>query len=160
LSGIEAVTGASSGKHAMRRGNQLRCGCCSRVASPFNDTSRSEAKPTRTIPRMKPTSRNAKEITCWTRFGVLIHFAISGMNNADSALCVIRKSPASRAGAFTIASPGCWVVPTVPRTAFYFIRSATTGFTTSVFLYRNRVSPKEAFEGLEPCDRETITHGS
>jgi RNA-directed DNA polymerase len=25
---------------------------------------------------------------------------------------------------------------------------------------RSRVSLKEAFEGLEPCDRETITHGS
>jgi hypothetical protein len=24
----------------------------------------------------------------------------------------------------------------------------------------SRVSLKEAFEGLEPCDRETITHGS
>jgi hypothetical protein len=27
-----------------------------------------------------------------------------------------------------------------------------TGFTTSVFLYRNRVSLKEAFEGLELCE--------
>jgi len=34
----------------------------------------------------------------------------------------------------------------VPRTAFYFIPSAMTG----VFPFRNRVSPKEAFEGLEP----------
>jgi hypothetical protein len=29
-----------------------------------------------------------------------------------------------------------------------------TGFTTSVFLSRNRVSPKEAFEGLELCERK------
>jgi hypothetical protein len=27
-----------------------------------------------------------------------------------------------------------------------------TGFTTNVFLSRNRVSPKEAFEGLELCE--------
>jgi len=81
-------------------------------------------------------------------FRVLILFAISGMNNADSALCAIRKSPGSRAGAFTTASPACWVVRKVPRTAFYFIRSATTGLIASIFMYRNRVSPKEAFEGL------------
>jgi hypothetical protein len=37
----------------------------------------------------------------------------------------------------------------VPRTAFYFIPSAMTGFIVSVFLFRNRVSSKEAFEGLE-----------
>ncbi len=35
--------------------------------------------------------------------------------------------------------------------AFYFIRSAMTRFTSNVFLSRNRVSPKEAFEGLELC---------
>jgi hypothetical protein len=29
-----------------------------------------------------------------------------------------------------------------------------TGFTTNVFLSRNRVSPKEAFEGLELCERK------
>src|SRR6267143_2959661 len=29
-----------------------------------------------------------------------------------------------------------------------------TGFTTCVFLSRNRVSPKEAFEGLELCERK------
>jgi len=43
------------------------------------------------------------------------------------------------------------VVRTAPKTAFYFIRSAMTGFTTSAFLSRNRVSP-EAFEGLELCE--------
>ena len=36
------------------------------------------------------------------------------------------------------------------RTAFYFIPSAMTGFIVSIFSFRNRVSPKEAFEGLEP----------
>jgi hypothetical protein len=37
----------------------------------------------------------------------------------------------------------------VPRTAFYLIPSAMTGFIVSVFAFRNRVSFKEAFEGLE-----------
>jgi hypothetical protein len=38
----------------------------------------------------------------------------------------------------------------MPRIAFYFIQSAMTGFIVSAFPYRNRVSFKEAFEGLEP----------
>jgi len=37
----------------------------------------------------------------------------------------------------------------VLRTAFYFIPSAMTGSIVSVFSFRNRVSAKEAFEGLE-----------
>ena len=37
----------------------------------------------------------------------------------------------------------------MPGTAFYFIPSVMTGFIVSVFPFRNRVSPKEAFEGLE-----------
>jgi hypothetical protein len=37
----------------------------------------------------------------------------------------------------------------VPRTAFYFIPSAMTGFIVNAFPFRNRVSFKEAFEGLE-----------
>ena len=37
----------------------------------------------------------------------------------------------------------------MPRTAFYFIPSAVTGFIVNVFSFRNRVSFKEAFEGLE-----------
>jgi hypothetical protein len=41
------------------------------------------------------------------------------------------------------------VVPPALRTTLYFIRSALTGFTTNDFPSRNRVSPKEAFEGLE-----------
>ena len=40
----------------------------------------------------------------------------------------------------------------MPRTAFYFIPSAMTGFIVSVFPFRNRVSSKEAFEVLEPDD--------
>ena len=39
----------------------------------------------------------------------------------------------------------------MPKTAFYSIRSATTGFTVSVFLYPSRVSLKEAFAVLELC---------
>ena len=123
-------------------GNQLRCGCCSRVAYSLNDTSKSEAKLTRTILHMKPTSSNAEKMTCWTRFGVLVPFASSGMNNADFALCAIQKSLGSRVGAFTIAFPASWVVRAASRTEFYFIRSAITGFTTSVLLYPNRVSFK------------------
>ncbi len=38
------------------------------------------------------------------------------------------------------------------RTAFCFIRSATTEFIANASPYRNRVSLKEAFEGLEPDD--------
>jgi len=52
----------------------------------------------------KPTSKNAKGLTCWTRFGVPILFATSGMNNADFARSAIQKSPGSQAGAFTTAS--------------------------------------------------------
>ena len=44
------------------------------------------------------------------------------------------------------------MVRKAPRTAFYFIQSAMTGFTVSAFLSRNRVSPKEALEGLELCE--------
>jgi hypothetical protein len=44
------------------------------------------------------------------------------------------------------------VVRKTPRTAFYFIQSAMTGFTASAFLSRNRASLKEAFEGLELCE--------
>jgi len=40
----------------------------------------------------------------------------------------------------------------VPRTAFYFIPSAMTGFIVKVFPFRNRVSSKEAFAGPELCD--------
>ena len=44
------------------------------------------------------------------------------------------------------------MVRKAPRTAFYFIQSAMTGFIASAFLSRNRVSLKEAFEGLELCE--------
>ena len=78
----------------------------------------------------------------------LVPFASSGMNKADFALCATQKSLGSRAGASTIAFPVLWVVRAASRTESYFIRSATTGFTTSVSLSRNRVSLQEAFEGL------------
>jgi hypothetical protein len=70
------------------------------------------------------------------------------MNNVDFARSAIQKSLGSRAGVCITASPVCWAVPLVPRTAFYFIPSAMTGFIVSVFPFRNRVSFKEAFEGL------------
>ena len=88
-------------------------------------------------------------LTCWKRFGVPALFAISGMNNVDYARSAIQKSLGSRPGACITASPVCWAVPLVPRTAFSFIPSAMTGFIVSVFPFRNRVSFKEAFEGLE-----------
>jgi hypothetical protein len=48
----------------------------------------------------------------------------------------------------------------VQITAYYFIQSATTGFIANIFPYRNRVSLKEAFEGLEPDEYESLTSGS
>src|SRR5580693_10154825 len=71
------------------------------------------------------------------------------MNNVVSARCAIQKSPGSQAGAFITASHVRWVVRQLLATAFYFIPSAMTGFIVSVFPFRNRVSFKEAFEGLE-----------
>src|ERR1700679_3642322 len=45
-----------------------------------------------------------------------------------------------------------WVVLRVQTTASCSIQSATTGFIVNIFPYRNRVSPKEAFEEPEPDD--------
>ncbi len=71
-----------------------------------------DAKVSRTVPRglddrkvVRLLGKNAKGLTCWTRFGVPALFAISGMNNVDSAPSAIQKSPGSQAGAFFIASP-------------------------------------------------------
>ena len=149
LNGVRTAIGPSSVKPAMTRDGRLKSGCTTPRALPSNDTSRLKAKLTRTIQPMKPTSKNGKGLTCWKRFGVLALFAISGMSNVDSARSAIQKSPGSPAGACTTASPVCWAVPLVPRTAFYFIPSAMTGFIVSIFPFRNRVSPTEAFEGLE-----------
>jgi hypothetical protein len=142
-------TGPSSVKPAMTKDRPIKSGCTTPRALPSNGTSRSKAKPTRTIQPMKPTSKSGKGLTCWKRFGVLVLFAISGMNNVDSARCAIQKAPGSQAGGFITASPVGWVVRQVLRTAFYFIPSAMTGFIVRVFPFRNRVSSKEAFEGLE-----------
>ena len=71
-----------------------------------------------------------------------------------SARCAIQKSPGSQAGAFITASHVRWVVRQLLPTAFYFIPSAMTGFIVSVFPFRNRVSSKEAFEGLELGERK------
>ena len=74
------------------------------------------------------------------------------MNNVVSVWHARPKSPASRDGACTPASPASWVVRPVPRTASYFIPSVMTGSTAYVFLFPNCVSLNEAFEGLEPDD--------
>ncbi len=134
------------------RGSPIKSGCYSLPVLPSNDMSRLKATRTPTILPAKPTSRNAKRITCGTRSEALVFFAISGMNNVVSVWHARPKSPASRAGACTPASPASWVVRPVPRTASYFIPSAMTGSTAFVFLYPNRVSFNEAFEVLEPDD--------
>jgi hypothetical protein len=54
---------------------------------------------------VKPTLKNAMGITCGRVFGVLELFAFSGMNNADSVLCVIQKSVVPRDGGFIATSP-------------------------------------------------------
>ncbi len=97
--------GPSSVKPAMTKDRQIKFGCTTPRALPSNGTSRSKAKPTRTIQPMKPISKNGNKITCWKRFGVHALFAISGMNNVDSARCAIHKSPGSQAGPFITASP-------------------------------------------------------
>ena len=67
---------------------------------------------------MNPTSRNAKETIWRIRFGVLKHFAFSGIYSAACALYVIYGSRDSRIGAFIIASPVRRVVPGVQITAY------------------------------------------
>lgn len=60
------------------------------------------------------------------------------------------------------AFPAGWVVHEAQKTACYFIPRAMTGFNASAFLSRNRVCPKEAFEGLDLCERKlscTILRG-
>ena len=81
----------------------------------------------------------------------------SWFRSARSAIYVLRGLPD---GAYITASLWCRVGQRVLKTAFYSIQNATTRFTALNFPYQSRVSLKEAFEGLEPCDRETITHGS
>ena len=71
-----------------------------------------DARVSRTVPRglddrkvVRLLGKNVKRLTCWKRFGVSVLFAFSGMNNVDSARCVIQKSPGSPDGAFITASP-------------------------------------------------------
>src|SRR5262249_55660163 len=96
--------------------------------------------------------KNAKKLTCESRFGAPVSFAFSGINRAVSALFLILRSPGLRDGACTIASLAQWVAQPAPRTVSYFIPSAMTGFIAYVFLYPSRVSSTEAFEALEPDD--------
>jgi|SRR6266403_5190456 len=116
-----------------------------------------DARVSRTVPRglddrkvVRLLGRIAKEITCGKHFGALVHFAISGTSSAGSARSATHQLRGLQDGACTIASPLCWVGQRVPKTAYYFIQSAMTRFTASIFPYRSRVSLKEAFEGLEP----------
>ena len=98
--------------------------------------------------------KNEKGFICGRLFGALVRFAISGMSNAGSARSASYRLRGPQDGAYIIASLLRRAGQRVLKTAFYFIQSAMTGFTVSAFLSRNRVSPKEAFEGLELCERK------
>ena len=153
-------TGLSSEKSTTTKGSRTKCGYDWLVTRPSNDMSRSSAKRTLTIPPLKPTLKNEKDFTCGRHFGALVHFAISGTSNtgsARSASYLLRGLPD---GACTIAALSCGAGRRVPKTAFYFIQSAMTRFTARIFLYRSRVSPKEAFERLEPDEYESLASGS
>ncbi len=96
---------------------------------------------------------------CWITYAVARCFAISGWNNAVSVLYVLRRSLCSRAGVPTTSSRAPRVVLTLQTIAFSFIRTATTGFTDSISPCLNRVF-YQAFERLELCELETLTHSS
>jgi hypothetical protein len=72
--------------------------------------------------------------------------------NVQAGLCAICKERITRITGWHLhyRVPACWAAPKASRTVPYFIQSATTGFIASIFPSRNRVSPKEAFEGPEP----------
>ena len=106
LSAIKAATGPSSGNPTMRRGHRRRCDCYLPLVHPSQDTLRSEAKPTRMIPRMKPTSQIAKGPICEIHFGVRKFFAFSGMTKTDVVPYAVRKSHASPAGPALSRPPG------------------------------------------------------
>jgi len=133
---------------------------CWLVTRPSNDMSRSNAKRTLTIP---PFETYFEE-----REGIHMRATFRGTRtlryiwNEQHGLCTVCKLRITRTTGWRLH----YCVPLVrggsksAETAFYFIQSAMTRFTARIFLYRSRVSLKEAFKGLEPCDRETITHGS
>jgi len=72
--------------------------------------------------------------------------------NVQVGLCAVCKERITRITGWRLhyRVPACWAAPKASRTVPYFIRSATTGFIASIFPSRNRVSPKEVFEGPEP----------
>src|SRR6516165_4521749 len=156
LSAIKAATGPSSGNPTMRRGRRRRCGCYPPLVHPSHDTLRSEAKPTRMIPRLKPTSQIAKGPICEIHFGVRKFFAFSGTTKTDVVPYAVRKSHASPAGACIIASPWCWVARKGLRTAFFFTQSAATRFTAYISPSLNHVFLKKALEGLEPYTAKAL----
>ena len=105
LNGREETTGYSSGSRATTRAYRTNRDYYSPVALPFNDKLWSKAKPTPTILLVNPTSRNAKEIICRQRFGVLVRFTFSGMYKPASAPSARSASPGSRVGVFNYRVP-------------------------------------------------------
>jgi len=140
------------GKRVITTGSPVKFGCTTPVAHPSSDTLKSQVPRTPATPPVRPTSSNVKGLKCVTHSEVLVYFAFSGKTNAAAAFSARKESPGSWVGDFTIAASVWWVVSPALRTAFYFIRIAMTGLTANTFLSRNRVSPKEAFEGLELCE--------
>ena len=134
LSGTGQRTGLSSEKSTTPKGSRTKCGYCWPVTRPSNDMSRSSAKRTLTTPPLRPTLKNEKDFTCGRHFGALAHFAISGTSNTGSARSASYSLRGLQDGACTIASLLCGVGQRVPKTAFYFIQSAMTRFTASIFL--------------------------
>jgi hypothetical protein len=78
--------------------------------------------------------------------GIEVHFASTDGPISRFLFLVICKKASLQFGRVSTENDH---VRQVLRTAFYFIPSAMTGFIVSVFPFRNRVSSKEAFEGLE-----------
>src|ERR1035437_3312719 len=112
------IIGRSSAKCWTTMDSQAKSGFYAPAAHPSSDISKYRETRIPTTPPMRPTSRNAKKLTCENRFGVPVSFAFSGGNSAVSALFVTSESPGLRAGVCTIASPARWVVRTAQRTAY------------------------------------------
>lgn len=81
--------GPSSAKCGMTMDGQVRPGFYAPVTQPSSDTSKCKGMRIPTTPHMKPTSNNAKKLTCERRFGAPVSFAFSGMNRVVSVLFAI-----------------------------------------------------------------------
>src|SRR6266436_7009021 len=86
---ITVRIGPSSGKRAKTMDSQVQSGFYAPVTQPSSDTSKCKGMRIPTTPHMKPTSNNAKKLTCESRFGAPVSFAFSGMNRVVSALFAI-----------------------------------------------------------------------